>query len=154
MILRLDPTQLDGSPPSATTWGILNTTIGVPCVSGSLLGKPRIRPGDSAHSAIFQLIDQRGALQMPPIASLVVDSPDVAVVESWIDSLVADGGVSAIHDGGVLPDAGHFPHDAGPFEAGTEAGADSGSDGSAGDLDSATQDATISPDDAAIEAGD
>jgi len=154
MLLRLDPAQLDGSPPNAATWDILRTTLNVPCVSGSLAGKPRIHPHDVTGSAIHQVIDQRGALQMPPIASRIIDAPDVAIVASWIDSMVTDGGVSGIHDGGPLPDAGHFPRDAGPSEAGTEAGADGGPDGSAGDLDSATPDATISPDDAATEASD
>ena len=84
MLLRLDATQLDGSPPDPATWDILSTTLDVPCVSGSLVGEPRIEPRDAAGSVLYQLIDQRGALQMPPIASLVVDTSDVAVVASWI----------------------------------------------------------------------
>jgi len=100
MLLRLDPTQLDGSPPNAATWEILKTTVDIPCVSGSLLGKPRIRRGDSSHSAIDQLIGQRGALQMPPIASLLVDSPDVAIVASWIQALGASSAEAGTPDAG------------------------------------------------------
>ena len=38
MLLRLDPTQLDGSPPNMATWDVLNTTVNVPCVSGASPG--------------------------------------------------------------------------------------------------------------------
>jgi hypothetical protein len=117
MLLRLDPTQLDGSPPSAATWDVLRTTLNVPCVSGSLAGQPRIAPGDAAGSVVDQLISQRGALQMPPIASLVVDTPDVAVVASWIQSMGAGGGAPPGDDGGG-PEAGaHSRRDAGEFDA-------------------------------------
>jgi hypothetical protein len=99
MLLRLDPSQLDGTPPDPGTWDVLRTTIGVPCVSGSLNGQPRIRPRDANHSELYELIDERGVLQMPPIASLVIDTPDVAVVASWIQSMVVDAG--AVGDGGA-----------------------------------------------------
>ena len=128
MLLRLDPTQLDGSPPNPATWDILSTTLNVPCVSGSLVGEPRIRPGDVAHSVIHELIDQRGALQMPPIASVAVDTPDVAIVASWIEALGTDGGAPSFADGG-LP-----PRDGGPSDAGGRRGAD------AGELDAASAD--------------
>jgi hypothetical protein len=104
MLLRLDPTQLDGTPPSAATWDILRTTVDVPCVSGSVAGQPRIRPRDAAASVLYQLVDERGALQMPPIASSVVDTADVAVVASWIQAIAVDGGPPAADAGSV--DAG------------------------------------------------
>jgi hypothetical protein len=165
MLLRLDPAQLDGSPPNAATWDILKTTVNVPCVSGSLVGVPRIRPHDVAGSAIHQVIDQRGALQMPPIASLIVDAPDVAIVGAWIQAIVTDGGVSVPLDGGGSPDAGHVLHDGGSVasEAGTpqpeggaaEAGtADASSALDAAAVDGGAQDATVSPDDAGDDAGD
>ena len=96
MHLRLDPTQLDGTPPSDTTWDVLRTTIGVPCVSGSVAGQPRMVPGDPASSVVYQLMDERGTLQMPPIASLLIDKPDVAVVRAWIQAMApaGDGGAS------------------------------------------------------------
>jgi hypothetical protein len=114
MLLRLHAAQLDGSPPNAATWDVLKTTLDVPAVSGSVAGQPRIVPGDPASSVLYQLIDERGALQMPPIASLLVDTPDVAVVHAWIQ---------AMHAGDGGPDAG-----------GSEGGSDaSGSDGGTSD---------------------
>ncbi len=127
MLLRLDPTQLDGGPPNPATWDILDTTLNVPCVSGSLVGEPRIRPHDAASSVIYQLIDQRGTLQMPPIASLVVDTTDVAVVSSWIDSMGTDGGAAS--------------RDAGTFDAGGRRALDAGED--AESSDSGMPDATL-----------
>ncbi len=164
MLLRLDPTQLDGSPPNAATWDILRTTINVPCVSGSLNGQPRIRPRNATLSAIHLVISQRGALQMPPIASQIVDTPDVAIVSSWIQSLPTDAGVATFPDGGI-PDAGHFVHDGGlaDAEAGTistesgapEAGsAESGAEVDDAAVDGTTEDATVSGDDASDDAGD
>jgi hypothetical protein len=50
MLLRLDPTQLDGTPANSSTWNDLATTIGVPCVSAGLQGNIRIQPGDPSAS--------------------------------------------------------------------------------------------------------
>jgi hypothetical protein len=137
MLLRLNPTQLDGSPPDPTTWDILRTTIGVPCISGSLIGEPRIVPGNAQASVIHQLIDERGALQMPPIGSSVVDTADVAVVAAWIQAMPNDGGA---------PEAGRAGRDAAPPDLDAEF-VDATSD--AGSID-ATSDAEIA---AASEAG-
>ena len=98
MVLRLDPASLDGSA-ATSGWQPLTTTIGVPCVSGSVAGEPRILPGDPAASAIVQLISMRGALQMPPIASRVVDSADVAQVVAWIQHMPSP--ISALDAGPV-----------------------------------------------------
>jgi hypothetical protein len=112
MLLRLDPTQLDGGPPDPSTWDILSTTLNVACVSGSFIGEPRIRPGDPGVSVLAQLITERGAVQMPPIGSQVVDVPDTAVVGAWIEALGAqgkDGGSGPASVGGPdggLPDTG------------------------------------------------
>jgi hypothetical protein len=163
MLLRLDPAQLDGSPPSAATWDILRTTVNVPCVSGSLNGQPRIRPRNATLSAIHEVVSQRGVLQMPPIASQLVDTPDVAIVASWIQSLPTDAGV-AIPDGGI-PDAGHLGHDGGLADA--EAGAvsmesgapeagtpESGAEFDDATVDGTTEDATVSGDDGGDDASD
>jgi hypothetical protein len=127
MLLRLDPTQLDGTAPSAATWDVFKTTINVPCVSGSVAGQPRIVPGDPADSVVYQLMDERGTLQMPPIASLLVDVPDVTVVRAWIQAMSSgDGGETG--DGGDMDsgalDSGHH-HDGGGHDAG-DAGAPDG----------------------------
>jgi hypothetical protein len=169
MLLRLDPAQLDGSPPNPHTWDILKTTVNVPCVSGSLVGVPRIRPNNVAASAIHQVIDQRGALQMPPIASRIVDTPDVAIVAAWIQSMVTDGGAPPdggfqFPDGGFhfpdggFPDGGHLPQDGGLGEAGIPEGGAFDAGSGDGSLDAA--DATVStgdaeePGDDADEAGE
>jgi hypothetical protein len=125
MLLRLDPTQLDGTPPNAATWDILKTTLDVPCVSGSVAGQPRILPGDPESSVLYQLIDERGTLQMPPIASLLIDVPDVAVVHAWIQAMHSgDGGMPDMDAG----EGGHHDHDGGePDSAATEGGASDGS---------------------------
>ncbi len=163
MLLRLDPAQLDGRAPDPHTWDILRTTVNVPCVSGSLVGVPRIRPGNMVASAIHQVIDQRGALQMPPIGSKIVDKPDVAIVAAWIASMATDGGAPTdggfqIPDGGFhVPDGGFHVPDGGSSEAGSpEAGAiDAGLDAGVDANDVDAGDATVTTgDDEDSDGGD
>jgi hypothetical protein len=153
MLLRLHPAQLDGTPPSLTTWDILSTTVNVLGVSGSVAGETRIIPGDPADSALYQLMDERGELQMPPIASLIVDTSDVAVVGAWIQAMGADAGApledAGEHDAGHHGDGGRIEdgggHEGGPGDAGFDATLpDSGIDASdedGGAPDSSTSDA-------------
>ena len=124
MHLRLDPTQLDGGPPDPATWDILKTTLNVACTSGSFIGQPRIQPGRSEASVLDQLISERGTVQMPPIASRVVDTVDVGVIDAWIRSMDGgvllglgpiDGGGHGMFDGGGPPMNGS---DAGPPDSG------------------------------------
>jgi hypothetical protein len=130
MFLRLDPSLLDGSPVNST-WDPLQTTINVPCVSGSIQGLPRIVPGNPAASVIVQLTSERGVLQMPPIASRVVDTADVATVVAWIQHMsTADAGASNGAD------------------AGASGGADAGSDSESTSDAESSVDATVSGDDA------
>ena len=112
MLLRLDPATLDGTPPDPATWDPLRTTIGVPCISGSVAGQPRIVRGSPSSSVIVQLVSERGTLQMPPIATRAVDVADVAVVSEWIRALGADGGADAGRGDGGHKDGG-FGGDAG-----------------------------------------
>ena len=111
MVLRLDPTLLNGSA-ATSAWQPLGTTMGVPCVSGSVAGEPRISPADPSASAIVQLISMRGVLQMPPIASRVVDLADVANVVSWIQHMpssapgLQDAGLDSGSAGEVLEAGG------------------------------------------------
>ncbi len=124
MILRLDPTVLDGSP-ATLDWDPLQTTIGVPCVSGAVAGVPRILPGDPSASAIVQLISMRGVLQMPPIASRIVDTTDVAKLVDWIQHMPSEAGVQeAGVDATVAPEAGYAASasDGGLPEGSNEAG--------------------------------
>jgi hypothetical protein len=160
MLLRLDPTQLDGSPPNASTWDVLSTTINVPCVSGSIAGQPRITPRDPSDSVVYQLMSERGTLQMPPIASLLVDTPDVTVVGDWIAAMATSGGSS---DAGTTdasvgrrgPDAsvpvdsgsrGGEPPESGLPEAQTwepETGAAGEADDASASADGTVEDATL-----------
>ena len=103
LFMRLDPTQLDGR--SVKGFDTLTTTIGVAAVSPSFKGKTRIVPRDPTHSLLYQLISHRGTgIQMPPIASNVVDEGDIPLVEAWIDVLPPlpppDGGVDAQPEAG------------------------------------------------------
>ncbi|HSY25422.1 MAG TPA: hypothetical protein VK841_25030 [Polyangiaceae bacterium] len=122
MLLRLDPTQLDGTPPNAATWDVLSTTINVPCVSGSILGEPRIVPGSPSNSVVYELMNERGTLQMPPIASVLVDTPDVTVVGDWI-AAIGSGGGGATDAGGADASFGRGGRDASvPVDAGPRGG--------------------------------
>ena len=71
---------------------------------------------------IDQLIGERGALQMPPIASLVVDSPDVAVVSSWIQAMATDAGAAPL-DAGAFDGGERHARDAGEVDAGADSAA-------------------------------
>jgi hypothetical protein len=110
MLLRLDPTLLDGSPANSS-WDPLRTTVGVPCVSGAVQGLPRIVPGDPSASVIVQLTSERGILQMPPIASRFVDTTDVASVAAWIQHMPA---LDAGSQGPSVDAASAASADAGP----------------------------------------
>jgi hypothetical protein len=117
MLLRLDPSLLDGSQVTSS-WDPIRTTEGVNCVSGSLAGQPRIVPGNASASVIPQLISERdGGIQMPPIASRFVDTVDVASVVDWIQRMppVERGAPDASVDGSM---ADATTGDAGPGDAG------------------------------------
>jgi hypothetical protein len=83
MVLRLDPTELDGRPVSGS--GPLRTTVGVTVNTPDWHDRTRIVAGDPATSLLYQLISNRGmGNQMPPFASDQVDVEHVALVEAWI----------------------------------------------------------------------
>jgi hypothetical protein len=116
-----------------TTVGVLTTT--------NLWGHlDRIDPGDPSQSLIIYLTSNRGAgKQMPPLASIDVDTADVAILTDWISKMPPlDGGVTdAGEDAGATEDAGTA--DAGNVDAGPDAASESdagASDaGDAGELD-------------------
>jgi len=147
MVLRLDPTQLDGRPSNG--FPSIVTTEGV---HAKVFVGTRIVPGDPADSLLRQLIDERGSVQMPPIASLLVDAPDVAAVASWIAAMpplpIVDAGVDAPR----MDASDASAHDAGPRDATAH---DTSSDATPGDAprDDATGDS--GPRDGAVgDAGD
>jgi hypothetical protein len=136
MRLKLDATQLDGRSaagmdPMVTTVGVLTTT--------NLWGHlDRIDPGDPSQSLLIYLTSQRGAgKQMPPLASVLVDTADVAILTDWISKMPPlDGGAA---DGG---------EDAAASE---DAGADAASESDAAVTDAGASDAG---DSAQVDAGD
>src|SRR5579872_4552198 len=104
MRLRLDPAYLDGRALTPAEFDTLRTTLGVPAVSPGWVAPvhwTRIVPGDSNGSLLAQLISHRGKNnpaggQMPPIATSIVDTADVANVVAWIDKMPgADAGADA-----------------------------------------------------------
>jgi hypothetical protein len=121
LFMRLDAAQLDGR--SVKGFDTLTTTFGVAAVSPAFRGKTRIVAHDPAHSLLYQLISHRGTgIQMPPIATNVVDEADIPLVEAWIEQLsppASDGGT----DGSTHTEAGaesNGSHD-GHVEAGDDA---------------------------------
>jgi hypothetical protein len=103
MLLRLDPALLDGRQVTISAFDPLRTTIGVPATSPGWIQPvhwDRIVPGDPGDSLLVQLISNRGTnnpvgAQMPPIASSIVDTVDVASVVDWVSKMppAIDAGV-------------------------------------------------------------
>lgn len=88
LFMRLEPTQLDGR--AVARFDTLISTIGVPAVTTTWKGQPRIAPRDPARSLLYQLISRRGeGQQMPPFASAIVDRAAISLVEDWIARLPA-----------------------------------------------------------------
>ncbi|MDP9148980.1 MAG: hypothetical protein M3O36_03420 [Myxococcota bacterium] len=107
MNLRLDPALLDGS--SLASSNSILTTVGIRAKTPSWNGAIRIVPGDPANSLLVSLISHRGkGVQMPPIATLVVDDADVANVVAWVSQMPVQPGL--VVDAGSDMDA----FDAGP----------------------------------------
>jgi len=108
LFMRLEPTQLDGR--SSAGFDTVTSTVGVTAVTPAWSGQTRVVAGHPEQSLLFQLISHRGTgVQMPPIATSVVDAADVARVESWISAMApaaADGGAS---DGGVIEAGADLP---------------------------------------------
>jgi hypothetical protein len=143
---RLDATQLDGR--SSAGFDPLRTGVGVAVNAPNWKGQVRIVPGDPDASLLYFLISHRGpGMQMPPIATRVVDEAHVALVRQWISQMPPlpkqdagppdaelDAGIDAAPDVlempdaapdlPVMPDAGV---DAEP-DAGVDAGPDAGED--------------------------
>jgi hypothetical protein len=115
MLLRLDPAVLDGRQVTISGFDPLRTTIGVPARSPGWIQPvqwTRIVPGDPSDSLLVQLISNRGTNnavsgQMPPIATSVVDTTDVARVVEWVARMPAaiDGGAGLDATVGVNADA-------------------------------------------------
>lgn len=83
--LRIGWDELAGKPPAE--WQVVASTLGVPVKSPKWAGEVRIVPGDPDASLVLRLLGQRGAQQMPPIATRLVDDHGRAEVERWIVAL-------------------------------------------------------------------
>jgi hypothetical protein len=148
---RLDATQLDGR--SSVGFDPLRTGVGVAVNAPNWKGQVRIVPGDPDASLLYYLISHRGpGMQMPPIATRVVDEANVALVRRWIAAMPA------------LP-----RQDAGPPDAAPDAGMDATPDvvmetpdtapdlaivPDAGAPDAAEDAAVDAADDLAVDAGE
>jgi hypothetical protein len=152
---RLDATQLDGR--SSKDFDSLRTAVGVAVNAPNWKGQVRIVPGDPENSLLYFLISHRGpGMQMPPIATRIIDQANVAVVGKWIslmpplprlDAGVPDAGEDAGVDAApdVAPDvAADVAPDVAP-----DAGADAEPD--AGPPDAAEPDAAV---DAGVDASE
>jgi hypothetical protein len=145
MDLRLDPTLLDGR--SSSGMDPIKTTVGVPASSPSYDGADRIVPGDPAGSLLIQLVSERGPTdQMPPIASRLVDQPDVTLVEDWIGKMHRAAG----------PDAGAGDASSDARDDATADASDAGHDSASPDAghDSAAIDSGVAPVEASADADD
>ena len=72
----------------STTFAATNS-CNVDPVGGDLgvTGAKRILPQDSTHSLVYLRLSRRGANQMPPIGSNLVDTEGAALIQSWINQL-------------------------------------------------------------------
>jgi hypothetical protein len=48
-----------------------------------------IAPGDATKSVLYLRMSRRDASQMPPVASHVVDTQGAALLQQWINGMVA-----------------------------------------------------------------
>ena len=85
--LRIGWDELTAKPPAQ--WAMVTGAVGVTIRSPKWAGGVRVVPGDPAASVLLQLIGQRGAEQMPPIATRIVDEKGRAAVEAWIGAMHA-----------------------------------------------------------------
>jgi hypothetical protein len=91
--------------PNGGGGGLFDVRLSTPTASAGLINGPLndnggdsanrvIVPGDVVHSQLWQRLNTRGARQMPPIATVRVDSQGASVVRRWIESLAAPPAVA------------------------------------------------------------
>ncbi len=79
------PSTEQGTDTFTTGVNVVSTLAPVGQDAGSL---DRIKPQDAAHSMVAYTAGRRdGIVQMPPLATHVVDTTDVATLTSWINEL-------------------------------------------------------------------
>jgi hypothetical protein len=99
--LRLAWDDLASARPLAE-WDARATTLGVAAKGADWDGKLRVAPGDPAASLLVDLVETRGAGQMPKVGTRVVDRAGASAVRAWIAAL----GPSAAAPGTPGPGAG------------------------------------------------
>ncbi len=82
---RLGFDEVATKPPAA--WQVMTTNVGVEAKSPGWEGELRIKPGVPEESLIVKVMKQRGAGQMPPIATNVVDAQGVSAIEAWVRAM-------------------------------------------------------------------
>jgi len=87
--LRLPAEAIDGS--SSAEFEAIATTVGIPAQTPRWLGRTRIVAGSPEDSLLYVLAGTRDPAnpkdQMPPIASRMVDSEGLVLIEEWIRSM-------------------------------------------------------------------
>jgi hypothetical protein len=79
-----------------------NFTVNAGIINGALNndgGNPNARvivPGSASNSMLLSRISVRGPGQMPPLASSVLDTQDIALVSRWITTDLASGWTNTI----------------------------------------------------------
>jgi mono/diheme cytochrome c family protein len=76
--LRYDTALADTGVCASPTEGDLGVT-----------GANIVTPGDPGASVLYLRMNTRGANQMPPFASSLVDSDGAALIGGWIESLAS-----------------------------------------------------------------
>jgi len=110
--------QPGGAALGSWNANISNATVNAGLIRGALnnnFGNTNARvivPGAPADSMLLSRISVRGATQMPPLASSVLDTQAIALVSRWITNDLAGGwtntiepltlGITATNGGGVL----------------------------------------------------
>lgn len=82
-----------GPTPAAFDTRIVTPLSEADILNGGLantMGDPSnrvVRPGAPTNSMVYRRISVRGATQMPPLASFVVDTQGVALITAWINAI-------------------------------------------------------------------
>ncbi|MDB4995177.1 MAG: hypothetical protein JWM74_2609 [Myxococcaceae bacterium] len=82
--LRLRVGELDGGRHA---WDAIATAVDASARTPKWSGEARIVPGDPDRSLLVSLVSARGAEQMPPIATRVVDPDGIHRLRSWIAAM-------------------------------------------------------------------
>lgn len=77
-------------------WEAITSSVDVDATSPGWAGAVRIKPGAPEESLILDVMKLRGEGQMPPIATSVVDTHAIGVVEAWVRAMPSTPAADAI----------------------------------------------------------